>query len=124
MGILDEEKLVEGAREKGDKLGAMLRELVSQLPGACAEARGEGLLWGLVLRKGLVARDILPKIQERGVLLTASGENILRFSPPLVVSVAELEEGVRAVREVLEVLMAGTSDVTERSGGAGNGGAD
>ena len=104
MGILDEEKLVEGAREMGKKLGAMLRELVSQLPGACVEARGEGLLWGLVLRKGLVARDILPKIQERGVLLTASGENILRFSPPLVVSVAELEEGVRAVRAVLEGL--------------------
>ena len=38
MGILDEEKLVEGAREKGEKLGAMLRELIGQLPGVCVEA--------------------------------------------------------------------------------------
>jgi len=104
MGILDEEKLLEGAREKGLRLGAMLRDLVRELPGVCTEARGEGLLWGLVLRKGLVARDILPTIQAKGVLLTAAGENVLRFSPPLVVTAAELDDGVRAVREVLEAL--------------------
>jgi acetylornithine/N-succinyldiaminopimelate aminotransferase len=106
MRILDEEKLVEGAAEKGKKLGAMLDGLVRELPGVCVAARGEGLLWGLVMRKGLVAREILPKIQEHGVLLTASGENILRFSPPLVVTLTELEEGVKAVRAVLSGLAA------------------
>jgi acetylornithine/succinyldiaminopimelate/putrescine aminotransferase len=35
------------------------------------------------------------------VLLTAAGERVLRFSPPLVVSVAELEEGVAAIRTAL-----------------------
>jgi acetylornithine/N-succinyldiaminopimelate aminotransferase len=104
MEILDEEGLVAAAREKGARLASMLAALVRDLPGVCVEARGQGLLQGLVLRKGLVARDILPKIQERGVLLTAAGENVLRFSPPLVVTVAELEEGVAAVRHVLSTL--------------------
>ena len=104
MKILDEEKLVAGAAEKGRKLGAMLGDLARELPGVCEGARGEGLLWGLVLKKGLVARDILPKVQAEGVLLTATGENVLRFSPPLVVSLAELEEGVSAVRKVLKSL--------------------
>jgi acetylornithine/succinyldiaminopimelate/putrescine aminotransferase len=40
-------------------------------------------------------------VQEAGVLLTAAGERVLRFSPPLVVSIAELEEGVRALRKAL-----------------------
>ena len=35
------------------------------------------------------------------MLLTAAGERVLRFSPPLVVTVAELEEGVRAVKAAL-----------------------
>jgi acetylornithine/succinyldiaminopimelate/putrescine aminotransferase len=70
------------------------------------EARGEGLLWGLVLRDGLVARDVLPKVLERGVLLTAAGERVLRFSPPLVVTSAQLQEGVLAVRKVVEGLAA------------------
>jgi acetylornithine/succinyldiaminopimelate/putrescine aminotransferase len=36
-----------------------------------------------------------------GVLLTAAGERVLRFSPPLVVSMAQLEEGVGALRRSL-----------------------
>jgi acetylornithine/N-succinyldiaminopimelate aminotransferase len=104
LSILDEERLVPGAGEKGRKLGALLAALVRELPDVCVAARGEGLLWGLVLRKGLVAREILPKVQEEGLLLTAAGENILRFSPPLVVSVAELEEGVASLRRVLAAL--------------------
>ncbi len=101
LHILEEEKLIEGARTKGEALGAMLRQLVVDLPDVLESARGEGLLWGLLMRPGLVAREILPRIQEAGVLLTGAGESVLRFSPALVVSIAELEEGVAAVRRVL-----------------------
>ncbi|HEY3819438.1 MAG TPA: aspartate aminotransferase family protein [Polyangiaceae bacterium] len=104
LQVLDDEKLVEGARAKGEALAAMLGELVRDLPDTCESFRGEGLLWGLVLKPGLVARDVLPQVQEAGVLLTAAGERVLRFSPPLVVSVAELEEGVRALRAALGAL--------------------
>jgi acetylornithine/N-succinyldiaminopimelate aminotransferase len=101
LRVIDEEQLVEGARAKGEALGEMLRQLARELPDACEGARGEGLLWGLVLKPGFVARDVLPRVQEAGVLLTAAGERVLRFSPPLVVTTAELEEGVRAVRAAL-----------------------
>jgi acetylornithine/N-succinyldiaminopimelate aminotransferase len=101
LGILDEENVLDGVREKGEVLGGLLRELAGEYPEICESARGEGLLWGLVLRKGFVARDILPRVQAEGVLLTASGENVLRFSPPLVVSLAQLEEGVRALGRAL-----------------------
>jgi acetylornithine/N-succinyldiaminopimelate aminotransferase len=104
LRILDEEKLVEGAGLKGEALGEMLQKLVHDLPEACAGARGQGLLRGLVLKQGLVVRDLLPRIQEAGVLLTAAGERVLRFSPPLVVTLTELEEGVRAVKDVLSAI--------------------
>jgi acetylornithine/N-succinyldiaminopimelate aminotransferase len=104
LRILDEEKLVEGAASKGEALAAMLGRLCVELPDVCVGVRGEGLLRGLVLRPGFLARDILPRLQDAGVLLTAAGESVLRFSPPLVVTVAELEEGVRAVRAVLTSL--------------------
>jgi acetylornithine/N-succinyldiaminopimelate aminotransferase len=104
LRILDDEKLVEGAREKGEALGQMLDRVARDLPSVCEGARGDGLLRGLILRQGFVARDVLPRVQEAGVLLTAAGERVLRFSPPLVVSIAELEEGVRAVRGALEAL--------------------
>ncbi len=104
LRILDDEKLIDGARAKGEALGAMLTQLVADMPDVLESARGEGLLWGLVMRPGLVAREILPRIQEAGVLLTGAGDNVLRFSPALIVTTAELEEGVRAVRRVLSGL--------------------
>jgi acetylornithine/N-succinyldiaminopimelate aminotransferase len=79
----------------------MLAALAAELPDVCEGARGEGLLWGLLLKPGFVAREVLPRVQEAGVLLTAAGERVLRLSPPLVVSVGELEEGVRALRGAL-----------------------
>lgn len=106
LRILEEEKLVEGAKKKGEYLSAMLSALARELPNVCERERGEGLLRGLVLKKGFVVREILPKLADAGVLLTAAGERVLRFSPPLVVTEAELKEGVDAVRKVLSALPA------------------
>jgi acetylornithine/N-succinyldiaminopimelate aminotransferase len=106
LKILDDEKLVEGAKTKGEALDKMLKDVVAAVPDACESTRGDGLLRGLVLKEGFVARDVLVKVQEAGVLLTAAGERVLRFSPPLVVTTAELEEGVRAVLAVCQELAA------------------
>jgi acetylornithine/N-succinyldiaminopimelate aminotransferase len=106
LQIVDDEGLIEGARAKGAALGAMLHELARELPEVCEGARGEGLLWGLVMRPGFVAREVLPRVNDAGLLLTGAGERVLRFSPPLVVSVAELKEGVALLRGVLSGLRA------------------
>ena len=57
--------------------------------------RGQGLLRGLVLRAGAIdPRAALNRAREHGVLLTIAGGRVLRFTPPLVVTEAELSEGV------------------------------
>ena len=104
IDIVRDENLVEGAVTKGEHLSKLLSQLVADMPDVCESERGRGLLRGLVLKQGFVVRDILPRIAEAGVLLTAAGERVLRFTPPLVVSEAELSEGVEAVRKVLLTL--------------------
>jgi acetylornithine/N-succinyldiaminopimelate aminotransferase len=104
LRILDDEGLIDGARTKGDALGAMLDDLVREAPEVCEGARGQGLLRGLVLRPGFVARDVLAQLHDSGILLTAAGERVLRFAPPLVVSAAQLEEGVSTLRSKLSRL--------------------
>jgi len=106
LRILEKEDLVAGARAKGAFLASLLEGVVRDLPAVCEGERGEGLLRGLVLRPGLVVRDILPRLADAGVLLTAAGDRVLRFSPPLVVKEAELTEGVAVVRKVLADLRA------------------
>jgi len=101
IATIEEEGLVAGARTKGERLSALLREVVRDLPNVCEGERGAGLMRGLVLRQGLLARDLLPKLADAGLLLTAAGERVLRFTPPLVITEAELAEGVGIVRSVL-----------------------
>ena len=104
LAILEQEDLVLGAKRKGEALATMLKNVAADLPAVVEGERGEGLLRGLVLKQGFVVRDILPKLADAGVLLTAAGERVLRFTPPLVVTEAELTEGVAAVRKVLASL--------------------
>ena len=52
----------------------------------------------------MVARDILPKLAEQGVLVIAAGDRVLRFCPALVVTKAQLEEGVEKVGAVLSAM--------------------
>ncbi len=118
LGILDDEKLIEGARTKGAALTSMLQKLADDFPTACEGARGQGLLQGLILKPGFVARDVLPKLTDAGVLLTAAGERVIRFSPPLVVSIAELEEGVRVLRGVIAELAAAAAGPTKTTAAA------
>ena len=107
LRIIDDEGILARVRARGERLSTLLSAIARDLPNVCEGERGQGLLRGLVLKQGLVVRDLLPKLAERGVLLTAAGERVLRFSPPLVVSDDELDEGARVVRAVLSEVSAG-----------------
>jgi acetylornithine/succinyldiaminopimelate/putrescine aminotransferase len=59
------------------------------------------LLQALVLREGVDARKVMTSLQESGVLLTIAGGQALRFSPPLIITRAELSEGVALLERAL-----------------------
>ncbi len=101
LAVLDEEGLIEGARRKGAHLSARLADLSARRPDRFGGERGRGLLRAIDLAPGQDTRAALAKVRERGVLLTLAGERALRFSPPLVVSEAELDEAVAAVEAAL-----------------------
>jgi acetylornithine/N-succinyldiaminopimelate aminotransferase len=94
LAVVEEEKLVEGARIKGERLAKGLTALIAKHPKRCTEQRGRGLLQGLVLAKDVDPRAMLGKVRDHGVLLTIAGTNVLRFSPPLVIKESEIDEAL------------------------------
>ncbi|MCA9583073.1 MAG: aspartate aminotransferase family protein [Myxococcales bacterium] len=100
LRTLDAEELVAQAEARGRFLEGLLKDLVNKHDGAVG-VRGRGLLWGVVLGEGVDPAATLAAIRSKGVLLSLAGGNVLRFSPPLIVSEEELSEGVRRVSEVL-----------------------
>ncbi|MCU0685180.1 MAG: acetylornithine/succinylornithine family transaminase [Polyangiaceae bacterium] len=101
LAVLDEEKLVEGARQKGEHLGARLADLVARRPERFTSERGRGLLRAIDLAPGVDTRVALGKVRERGLLLTLAGARALRFSPALVVREQELDEAVATLEAAL-----------------------
>ncbi|KAF2464945.1 acetylornithine aminotransferase mitochondrial precursor [Lindgomyces ingoldianus] len=71
-----------------------------RFPDQIAEVRGKGLILGLQLNSD--PTPIITAARERGLLVITCGTNTLRFVPPLVVTEAEIEEGMGILSEAME----------------------
>jgi ornithine--oxo-acid transaminase len=133
LDVLVTQSLGECATELGDELRHRLREELSPFE-MVKEVRGLGMLSGIEFTspsklKLKVAFEVFMKIhpamfgqilvmrmfRDKGILTQICGNNfmVLKVAPPLVVSRAELNEFVLAVRDVLEVMHSSTSFWTE-----------
>jgi len=97
---LTEGGVLEHARSVGDHLGSRLADLARRAgPSRVREARGLGLLRGLELAGP--AAPIIDRCREGGVLVIQAGANVLRLAPALVITRAEIDEGVAVLEKAL-----------------------
>ena len=82
----------------GERIQKRLEQWVQKYP-VCVEARGRGLLRGVELAHELPA--FVEEARKRGVLTNVIGGRVIRVAPPLVISEAELDEGLKALEEAL-----------------------
>ena len=69
-----------------------LAEIKDRYPSLIAEVRGEGLLVGL--RALVPAGQLVDALRAEKLLAVAAGDNVVRLLPPLIVSEAEIAEGI------------------------------
>ncbi|MEX0893917.1 MAG: ornithine--oxo-acid transaminase [Gemmatimonadota bacterium] len=101
LDVLVEEKLAERSAELGawfmEELGAIDSPVIDHV-------RGRGLLIGVVIKRDAgPARPYCEALQARGILAKETHEQVVRFAPPLIISRAQLEELLPAIREVLSM---------------------
>jgi len=76
------------------KVAARLRRGLEALAGPrVAGVRGRGMLLGVLVR-GVKAGDVVVAARERGLLVNAIGDEVIRLAPALVLSEAEADQGV------------------------------
>jgi len=100
LRVLVEERLVERSAE----LGAYLMQIVRQIDSPYIQrVRGRGLWIGIVLTpEAGGARQYAKALQQEGLLCKETHDNILRLSPPLVVTREELDWAVERIARVLQ----------------------
>jgi acetylornithine/N-succinyldiaminopimelate aminotransferase len=103
LEIMLADGFLEGVRKKGEYFQAELNKLAKRFPTMISSARGMGLLVGAVLtEKGVVhGTEIVNKLFDRGFLMNFAGNVVLRFVPPLIVTIEEIDMLVAALAEVL-----------------------
>jgi putrescine aminotransferase len=100
LQVLIDEDLVVNARARGAQLLAGAQAIACEFPEIIAEARGLGLLTGVELRAEGFAGTILPEMLRAGVTAawTLNRQRVIRLEPPLIVSAAEVDAGLAALR--------------------------
>jgi acetylornithine/succinyldiaminopimelate/putrescine aminotransferase len=100
LELTDDAALLEGVRERGLALAALLERLPHVLA-----VRGRGLM--LACELDIAAGDVVRRalLRER-LVVNATGPTTVRLLPPLTVAAEEIEEGVQRLGAALE----GTGD--------------
>jgi acetylornithine/N-succinyldiaminopimelate aminotransferase len=96
--LVGNEAFLADVRRKGERLRAGLEALAAEYSEAFAEVRGEGLLLGLRCVPPVAV--VATAARANGLLSVVAGDNVLRLLPPLIISDAEIEEGLMRLRQV------------------------
>lgn len=99
LEVVEEEHLVENARERGAQLLAGAQALGAQYPAIVADVRGLGLLVGVELTNEGYGGWIIPEMLKAGVTAawTLNLQRVIRLEPPLIVTAAEVDRALFAL---------------------------
>lgn len=106
--------LEEGLVEHAAAMGSRMMERLGQWPARweqVGEVRGLGLMIGIELvrnkatreRASLLRDQVVALAFERGLLVLGAGENVIRLSPPLVVTEEQCDFAVETLEECLKL---------------------
>ena len=98
LRIIEEERLVENAGKVGAYFLDQLRDLQQEDPRISA-ARGRGLFLAFDLPDAKTREEFWKGLFDLGVLTLRSGENSIRFRPPLDITAEVIDEAMDAIRK-------------------------
>ena len=96
LEVVFEENLIENSLNMGEIFRKEMKRLVG---GIVCEVRGKGLFNSVVLKDGKGAWDLCEKLARNGLLAKPTHENIIRFTPPLIITEEQLMESVQIIRK-------------------------
>jgi acetylornithine/N-succinyldiaminopimelate aminotransferase len=113
--LVSDPALLDGVKRRGAALRARL-DAIGKRFGLFKEIRGKGLLIGAELVPAFEgrAKDFVNAAARHGVMLLIAGPNVLRFAPSLIISDAELEEGLARLEKAVEETVAAAADAPAR----------
>jgi len=103
LDVIQQEQLAENALKLGELFRKEMRSISSEMIEA---VRGKGLLNAVAIKptQGKSAWDVCLAMKENGLIAKPTHENIIRFTPPLVINEQQLMEAVEIIKKTFQEL--------------------
>jgi len=99
--MIEDENLLDNCRQMSDRFRSHFEPLMSELP-IIRELRIKGLMVGIDLT--VPSTPVVGKCMEKGVLVNATHETVVRLLPAMTISAEQVDEGCAVIAEVLREL--------------------
>ena len=101
---MQEQEIVDRAREKGDRLRESLIEALHGM-NCVREIRGKGLMVGIELDRPCA--ELVARALDKHLLINVTADRVIRLLPPLIVDDSEIDTMVTTLRELISDWNAG-----------------
>ncbi len=107
LSYFDDDDLMVDVRQKGKEIQARLEGLVDKYSNQGWEVRGRGMIQGLDVGDGAVAKKMQTDCFENGLLIgpCGTGGRVMKFIPPLTIPHDDLEEGMNIFETSVQSVM-------------------
>ncbi|GJQ86228.1 Oat [Trypoxylus dichotomus] len=97
LQVMEEEKLAENS----EKMGQIFRDELKTLKDdrVVTDVRGKGLLNAITINRGVAEGwDVCLKLKENGLLAKPTHRDIIRFSPPLIITEEQIKQSIDIIK--------------------------
>jgi ornithine--oxo-acid transaminase len=103
ISMMKEDEISLGSRVSGEYLMSGLKKICVDFPNLVVELRGRGLMIGIEMKSVDDAFNVCLRLEEEKVLCN-NAQNVVRISPPLIISEQDIDFALVAFRRVFERL--------------------
>lgn len=103
LNVVRNEKLAQNARKLGSLFRNEMKKLI-QKSSVIQTVRGKGLLNAIVINdnpENTITRNICMSLKDNGLLAKPTHGNIIRLSPPLIITEDEIMDCIRIIKETI-----------------------
>jgi acetylornithine/N-succinyldiaminopimelate aminotransferase len=100
--LLEDGFVLDQCRRMGKYFQKRLEELKKEFPSVIADIRGIGLMIGMELTRD--GGPIVKACMDKGLLINCTAGNVLRFTPPLIVTEKEIDHLIDTLEQIFDRL--------------------
>ena len=105
LEIINNENLLNNAKELGEYLLKQINELTNEFPGYVVNPRGVGLFCAFDLPSQIERDKFLSRVLDKKLMLLGSGDYSIRFRPHLNVSNTDIDLAIQIIYDVLKDML-------------------